>query len=228
MARGRLRKKIPLLQRALEGRFGPTHALVVGEILAHLDYLDEAIERVSARIEEVIASFAIARELLCGIPGVDRRLAEAIVAEVGVDMERFPTAAHLASWAGMCPGQHESAGKSRSGRARHGDSWLQRHLAVAAMAAARTRGTYFEAQYAQLVRRRGKPKARKAVAHSILVVVWHLLATGSTYDELGGDWFVRRNSPERRAKRHLAELSSLGWSLIETTEGILIAPPKAA
>jgi transposase len=228
LARGRLRKKIPALERALRGRFGPTHVVVVGEILAHLDYLDEAIERLSARIEEVMDPFSVARDLLCTIPGVDGRLAEAIVAEVGVDMSRFPTAAHLASWAGMCPGQHESAGKSRSGRARHGDSWLQRHLTVAAMAAARTRGTYFEAQYAQLVRRRGKPKARKAVGHSILVVVWHLLATGTTYSDLGHDWFERRNSPERRARRHLAELCNLGWTMTETGHGILVAPPQAA
>jgi transposase len=228
LARGRLRKKIPALERALRGRFGPTHAVVVGEILAHLDYLDEAVERLSARVEEVMAPFSAARDLLGTIPGIDRRLAEAIVAEIGVDMSRFPTAAHLASWAGMCPGQHESAGKRRSGRARHGDSWLQRHLAVAAMAAARAKGSYFQAQYAQLVRRRGKPTARKAVGHSILVVIWHLLATGETYNELGRDWFERRNNPERRARRHLNELGNLGWTMTETPNGILIAPPQAA
>lgn len=130
--------------KALTGRFGATHALVVGEILAHIDYLEEAIERVSARIEEVIGPFAVERDLLTTIPGVDIRLAEAIIAEIGVDMTRFGTAGRLASWAGMCPGQHESAGKSRSGRARHGDSWLQRHLAVAAMAAAHTTDCRFE------------------------------------------------------------------------------------
>jgi transposase len=228
-ARGRLRTKIPALRLALEGRFGPTHAVVVGEILAHLDYLDEAIGRVSERIDEVIAPFAVARDLLTAIPGIDRRLAEAIVAEVGVDMGRFPTAAHLASWAGMCPGQHESAGKSRSGRARHGDSWLQRHLAVAAMAAARTKDSYFAAQYARLARTRGKAKARKAVGHSILVVVWHMLSTGATYEELGDDWFERRNSPERRARRHLADLRNLGWTLTETTTGdVVLTPPQAA
>ena len=228
LARGRLRTKIPALRLALQGRFGPTHALVVGEILSHLDYLDEAIGRVSERIDEVISPFAAPRDLLCTIPGVDRRLAEAIVAEVGVDMSRFPTAGHLASWAGMCPGQHESAGKRRSGRARHGDSWLQRHLAVAAMAAARTKDSYFAAQYARLVRTRGKPRARKAVGHSILVVVWHMLSTGATYSELGSDWFERRNSPERRSRRHLAELQALGWAVAETPEGIVLTPPQAA
>jgi transposase len=229
LARGRLRTKIPALRRALEGRFGPTHAVIVGEILAHLDYLDEAIGRVSERIEEIVAPFGAAVDLLVTVPGIDRRLAEAIVAEIGVDMSRFPTAGHLASWAGMCPGQHESAGKRHSGRARHGDSWLQRHLAVAAMAAARTKGSYFAAQYARLARSRGKAKARKAVGHSLLVVVWHMLSTGTIYTELGDDWFERRNSPERRARRHLADLRSLGWTMTETSTGeVMLRPPQAA
>jgi transposase len=226
LARGRLRKKIPALCQALEGRFSTTHALIVGEILAHLDFLDEAIERLSARIDEVIAPFADQRDLLCTIPGVDRRSAEAIVAEVGVDMSRFPSAAHLASWAGMCPGQYESAGKSRSGRARHGNSWLQRHLAVAAMAAARTKDSYFAAQYARLVRTRGKPKARKAVGHSMLVAVWHMLEAGVPYEELGVDWFDQRNSPERRARRHLADLKSLGWIVTDSPDGLILTPPQ--
>ncbi len=150
LARGRLRPKIPLLVSALTGRFGPNHALVVGEILAHLDYLDESIVRIQAGIDELMLPFAKERERLATIPGVDKVVAEAIVGEIGVDMSRFPSAAHLASWAGMCPGQHESAGKRRHGASRHGDSWLQRHLVVAAMAAARTKGTYLPAQYGRL------------------------------------------------------------------------------
>ena len=228
LARGRLRVKIPALTKALTGRFGPTHALVVGEILAHIDYLEEAIGRVSARIGEVITPFALERDLLATIPGVDVRLAEAIIAEIGVDMTRFGSAGRLASWAGMCPGQHESAGKSRSGRARHGDSWLQRHLAVAAMAAARTKNTYLAAQYARLVGRRGKARARKAVGHSILVAAFHILASGKPYADLGGDYFLRRNSPERRARKNINDLKSLGWSVTETSKGIVCHRPEAA
>jgi len=227
LAQGRLRVKIPRLRRALEGRFGSSHALVVGEILAHLDYLDEAIGRVSERIDEVIVPFGPQRDLLTTIPGVDRRVAEAMVAEIGVDMSVFPTAGHLASWAGMCPGQHESAGRSRTGRARHGDTWLQRHLTVAAMAAARNKDSYFAAQYARLARR-GKTKARKAVGHSILVVAWHLLTTGAVYQDLGADYFERRNPPERQARRHLAQLRALGWTSTDTPNGLLLSPPQTA
>jgi transposase len=228
LARGRLRLEIPALTRALTGRFGPTHALVVGEILAHLDYLDEAIGRVSARVDEVIRPFVAERELLTTIPGVDKRLAEAIIAEIGVDMTRFGAAARLASWAGMCPGQHESAGKSRSGRARHGDTHLQKHLAVAAMAAARTKDTYLAAQYARLVARRGKARARKAVGHSILVAAFHILAAGVPYAELGGDYYLKRNSPERRARKNLNDLKALGWTVTEKPDGVSCIPPHAA
>lgn len=228
LAQGRLRAKLPALARALEGRFGATHALVVGEILAHLDYLDQAIERLSERVEALIAPFGRQRELLMTMPGVDRRVAEGLIAEIGVDMSRFPTPGHLASWAGMCPGQHESAGKSRSGRARHGNPWLGRYLAVAAMAAARTKNSYFSAQYSRLVRTRGKPKARKAVGHSMLVAAWHMLEADVVYADLGHDWFERRNDPARRARRHLADLRSLGWTLAETPDGMILTPPQAA
>ena len=227
LARGKLRPKIPALTQALTGRFGPTHALIIGEILAHLDYLDDAIGRVSAQIEEVIAPFVTERDLLTTIPGVDLRLAEGIIAEVGVDMSRFVTSGRLASWAGMCPGQHESAGKSRSGRARHGDSHLQTHLAVAAMSAARTKNTYLAAQYSRLVGRRGKRRARKAVGHSILVAVFYILAGGVPYAEPGADYFLQRDSPARRARKNLNDLKSLGWTITETNEGITATPPAA-
>jgi transposase len=228
LARGRLRTKIPALTQALVGRFGPTHALVIGEILAHLDYLEGAIGRLSDRIDEATAPFAVERDLLATIPGVDRRLAEAIIAEVGVDMAQFGTAERLSSWAGMCPGQHESAGKSRSGRSRHGDTWLQKHLTVAAMAAVHTKDSYLAAQYARLVKRRGKARARKAVGHSILVAVFHILACGRPYQDLGGDYFLRRHSPQRRARQHLHDLERLGWTLTHTDQGVICQPPAAA
>jgi len=230
LARGRLRSKIPLLQSALSGRFGPNHALVIGEILAHLDYIDESLERLQAGIDELIAPFADARDRLMTIPGVDKIIAEAIIAEVGVDMSAFPTAAHLASWAGMCPGQHESAGKSKKGTARHGDSWLQRHLAVAAMAAARSKGTYLAARYARLAPRRGKRRARKAIGHSILIGVWHILADEhTTWNELGSDYFDRRVDPQRTGLRKIAQLEALGWTTTRRTDGtITLEPPAAA
>jgi transposase len=216
LPRGKLRVRIPALTQAMAGRFGPTHALVVGEIPAHLSYLDEAIGRLTERIDEAMSPFATERDLLTTSPGADRRLAEAIIAEVGVDMTRFDTAERLSSWAGMCPGQHESAGKSRTGRARHGDTWLQKHLTVAAMAAVRTKDTYLSAQYARLVKGRGKSRARKAVGHSILIAVFHILASGMTYQDLGGDYFSRRLDPQRRAARSLRDLRPFGWTVTQT------------
>jgi transposase len=226
LARRQMRRKIPQLKQALTGRFTEAHALVLGEILAHIDYLQGAIQRVSIRIDEVIGPFATERDLLITIPGVDRRLAEAIIAEIGVDMTVFETPGRLASWAGMCPGQYESAGKSKSGRARHGDTWLQRHLAIAAMAAARSKNTYLAAQYARLAKRRGKLRARKAVGHSILVACFHILAGGVPYAELGADYFEQRNSPERKARRHLNDLRALGWDVTETEQGVVCQPPQ--
>jgi transposase len=188
LARGVLRKKLPALREALEGRFDAEHALVVGQILAHIDFLDAAIARLSDAIEQQIAPLAPAVELLCTIPGVERRAAEVLIAETGGDMTAFPTAAHLASWAGVCPGNNESAGKRRSGRSRQGSKWLRGTLIEAARAAARTRDTYLNAQYRRVRARRGANRASLAVAHSLLVAVWHMLQTGETYHDPGGDY----------------------------------------
>ena len=229
LARGQLRRKLPALQAALTGRFGAHHALLVSEVLSLLDYLDESIERLSAEIDRVIAPFASQRDRLATAPGIDRRIAEAIIGEIGVDMSCFPTAGHLASWAGMCPGQHESAGKARHGTARHGNSWLQRHLVVAAMATSRAKGTYLNAQYHRLAGRRGKLRARKAVGHTLLVGIWHMLNDGADWAELGEDYFDRRQSPEHRARRKLAELRSLGWNITTNDDGTTtLSPPHAA
>jgi transposase len=156
-----------------------------------------------------MTSFAKEVELLCTIPGVQRRTAEVIIAETGGDMSAFPTAKHLASWAGFCPGNDESAGKRRSGKTRKGSKWLRANMIQAAKAASRTKDTYLAAQYQRLRARRGHAKATTAVAHSMLVAAWHMLTTGELYADLGGDYFVRRD-PERTTKRLVAQLETLG------------------
>jgi transposase len=212
LARGVLRKKLPALREALEGRFDTEHALVVGQILAHIDFLDAAIARLSDAIEQQITPLAPAVELLCTIPGVERRAAEVLIAETGGDMTAFPTAAHLASWAGVCPGNNESAGKRRSGRSRQGSKWLRSTLIEAARAAARTRDTYLNAQYRRVRARRGANRASLAVAHSLLVAVWHMLQTGETYHDPGGDYYTRRD-PARTTRRLVAQLERLGHTV---------------
>jgi transposase len=213
LAKGTLRRKLPALREALTGRFRAHHALLVGEILAKLDYLDEAIERLSDEIERVLDPFAAQAALLATIPGVDRRMAEALIAEIGLDMSRFGSAGRLASWAGICPGQHESAGRQRRGTIRKGSKWLRMHLVQAAKAASRTKGTYLSAQYARLKGRRGHARATIAVAHSILVAAFHILERGEPYHDLGADWFIRRHSPERHARRLVHQLEALGFEV---------------
>jgi transposase len=204
LARGQLRTKLPALREALEGRFSAKHALIVGQILAHLDFLDEAIDRLSQAIDEQLGPFGRAQvELLSTIPGIQRRAAEVIIAETGADMTKFPTAGHLASWGGVCPGNDESAGKRRSGRTTKGSKWPRQTLTESAKAAARTKDTYLAAQYARMRARRGANRASTAVAHSILTAAWHMLQTGETYTDPGGDYFTRRD-PERATKRLVA------------------------
>jgi transposase len=209
LARGKLRKKIPALKQALEGRFDHMHSVWIGAILAHLDFLDEQIASLSETIGEQIAPFEQAVELLRTIPGVQRRTAEVIIGEIGIDMSVFPTAGHLASWAGQCPGNDQSAGKRRSGRTRKGSKWLDWALEESAMVAARSNDVYLAAQYARLRPRRGHKKALGAVKHSILIACWHMLSTGELYNDLGGDYY-RKRDPERLTKRLIAQLESLG------------------
>jgi transposase len=209
LAKGKLRTKIPALREALEGRFDTEHVLIVSQILAHIDFLDEAIERLSDAIEEQIAPFARERDLLMTIPGVKRRTAEVLIAEIGVDMSAFPTTKHLASWAGVCPGNDESAGKRRSGKTRKRSKWLRATLTESALAAARTKDSHLAAQYQRLRGRRGHAKAVTAVGHSILTAAWHMLQTGELYRDLGGDYFTRQN-PDRLTKRLIRQLEALG------------------
>ena len=217
LAKGRLRSKIPALKEALEGNFSNHHAFMVGNILAHIDYLDESIARFSNEIERVIAPFFQEEvALLSTIPGVDRRAAETLVAEIGVDMSRFPSAAHLASWAGMCPGNDESAGKHRSGKTRKGSKWLRSALTEAAHAAARTKGSYLSAHYARIRGRRGSKRAAVATGHTILVICYHLLERKVPYEELGEDYYARnrRCSSEAHTNRLVRQLERLGHKVV--------------
>jgi transposase len=213
LARGKLRKKLPALKEALEGRFDALHAVLIGAILAHLDFLDEQIERLSEAIEEQLRPFAPAVELLRSIPGIETRTAQAIIAEIGVDMSVFPSDRQLASWAGQCPGNHESAGKRRSGRTRKGSKWLDQALKDAAMAAIRTNDSYLHAQYQRLRPRIGHGRALGAVKHTIICACWHMLTTGELYRDLGGNYF-RRRDPERQTRRLIAQLEALGHTVI--------------
>lgn len=212
LAKGRLRAKLPALRAALEGRFDHLHSVWIGAILAHIDFLDEQIASLTETIGAEIAPFESAVELLCTIPGVQRRAAEVIVAELGTDMSVFPSAKHLASWAGQCPGNDQSAGKRRSGSTRKGSKWLDWTLEEAALAAVRSNDVYLAAQYQRLRPRRGHKKALGAVKHSIIVACWHMLSTGELYRDLGGDYY-RKRDPERITKRLVAQLERLGHTV---------------
>jgi len=213
LAQGKLRAKIPALKQALEGRFEAHHALVVGAILTHLDFLDEQIQRFGDAIETQLGPTGLASiALASSIPGVARRTAEVLVAEIGTDMRVFPSAGHLASWAGRCPGNDQSAGKRRSGRTRKGSKWLGIGLEEAALAAIRSKNTYLAAQYQRLKARLGHGRALGAVKHSILIAYWHMFTNGEVYRDLGGDYFQRRD-PARATKRLVAKLQALGHTV---------------
>jgi transposase len=213
LARGRMRPKIPDLQQAMVGRFGPHHAFLCRMHLDRLDALDRDITALSQRIEAVMAPFQNLLTQLDTIPGVNQRVAQVIIAETGGDMTQFPTPAHLASWAGVCPGNHASGGKRKSGKTRKGDHWLTASLGVAALAAIRAKDTYLSAQYRRLVRRLGnKQKAIVALEHSILTSVWHMLATNTDYHDLGRDYFLKRD-PERERRRAITALNKLGYTV---------------
>ena len=210
LAKGRMRSKIPRLKDALAGRFNEHHALLCQAMLARIDQADATIDALGVRIGELLDPFEAAVSLLVTIPGVSQRTAQVIIAEIGADMSRFPDAGHLASWAGMCPGNNESAGKHRSGRTRHGSKWLRKALIEAAHAASRTKDTYLAAQYAQIRYRRGPQRAAVAVGHSILVIVWHLLTNGEPYNDLGGDYFDKQRTSDARQRRLVAQLEAMG------------------
>ncbi|MFZ0161774.1 MAG: IS110 family transposase [Kineosporiaceae bacterium] len=217
LARGVMRKKIPDLSMALAGRFAAHHAVLARLHLDHLDHLEVMIARLDTQIEEMTAPFGAQVAALCTIPGIGDRLAQVIISEIGVDMGRFPTADHLASWAGLCPGNNESAGKHGNTRTRKGNREIRTALVEAAWATART-NTYLGARFRRLHRRFGKKnggKAAVAIAHNLLVIIWYVLRDGVEFYDLGPDYFTRPGtSATTRLKDHLIqELRALGYTV---------------
>lgn len=212
LAHGRLRDKREQLCAALTGRITANGRRLLREQLQHLEYLDQAVARCEAEIEAALRPFEAAAARLMTIPGVGLQSAASIIAEIGVDMNQFPSAAHLSSWAGICPGNNESAGKRRSGHTRAGNRWLCAALTQAAWGASHSKGTYLSAQYRRLAGRRGRKRAIVALGHSLLVIVYHLLKDDLIYQELGADFLDQRNK-DHTAKRLAKRLQQLGYDV---------------
>jgi transposase len=208
LAKGLLRKKRGQLVTALSGRVKPHHRFLLAEHLSQIEYLEEAIQRISAEVGERLHPFELQVKRLDSIPGISRQIAEVMLAEIGWDMSRFPTDKNLASWAGMCPGNNESAGKRRNGKTRKGSRWLRHALIEAAHGAARTKNKYLKSQYHRVAAHRGKKKALVAVGHSILIISYHLLTRGQEYSDLGANYFDERDrsAVQRRCVKRLEKL----------------------
>jgi transposase len=215
LAKGVLRNKIPQLQDALVGRFTEHHTFLVRQYLTQIEQQEAMIDQLTERIEEAMTPFRFARDVLVTIPGVSTLVADVIIAETGADMTVFETAGHLASWAGVCPGQNESAGKMKSSHTTPGDKYLKGALGIAALAASRSKDTFLAARYRRLVTRRGKRRALVAIEHTILTAVWHMLRNGEAYDEPGADHYTRRD-PQRTRNRAIRDLESLGYQVTLT------------
>jgi transposase len=208
LAKGLLRKKQAQLIDALSGRVKPHHRFLIAEHLSQIEYLEEAIQRISTQVEDRLRPFEDDIKFLDSIPGISRQTAEVMLAEIGWDMSRFPTDKNLASWAGMCPGNNESAGKRRNGKTRKGSRWLRHALIEAAHGAAHTKNKYLKAQYHRVAAHRGKKKALVAVGHSILIISYHLLTRRQQYSDLGANYFDERdrNAVQRRCIKRLENL----------------------
>jgi transposase len=212
LARGKLRTKLPELKKALVGRFRSHHRFMLEQILLHLDFLDEQLQRINQEVATRMGPFQEEMALLRNIHGIEIKGAQNIIAEIGVDMSRFPTDDHLCSWGGLCPGNNESAGKRKSGRTRKGDYWFRRVMIEIAWAAARTKNSYFNALYHRLAGRRGKKRAIVAVAHSIAVIIYHVLKYKKPFFDLGADYFDKLNAAHIK-RHHIKRLENLGFKV---------------
>jgi transposase len=213
MAKRRLRAKLPQLRQALLGKVTDHHRFLLRTLLRQVDQLDDLIASYSQRIEAEMVPFASIRDRLRTIPGVDQRTAECMIAELGIAMDQFPSEGHLASWAGLCSGMNESAGKKRSSKTRKGSRWLRQTMVQAAWAASHTKSTYLAAQYRRLASRRGRKRALIALAHTMLGIVYHLLKRGTTYTDLGPDYFDRRDA-DRLTRQLVQRLQRLGHKVV--------------
>jgi transposase len=211
LAKGRMRTKLPALAEALTGRFNEHHAYLAGQILRHVDMINEQVGELNDRIHTEIAPYQQQIDLLDTIPGVDQDTAQTILAEIGPDMDRFPTAGHLASWAGLCPGNNKTGGKAKPAATRPGNRWLKASCGTAALGAIRTRNRYPNAQFRRIAARRGGKRAVTAVAHTLLTTAWHVLTTNTPYHDLGGDYFLTRDNPQRHRRRAVELLQRLGY-----------------
>jgi len=226
LAQRKMRGKIPQLVKALDGGVNGHHRYMLAMLLDHVEYLERAIADLDGHIERLLSSEALneaprsndalpfdeAAKLLSTIPGVEKRTAQAVLAEIGTNMSQFPSSGHLSSWAGVCPGNNESAGKHRRGKTTHGNRWLKRALSQAAWAASHTKQTYLSAQYARIARHRGKKRAIVALSHTLLTIIYHVLDGHVAYQELGTQYFETLH-PESRARFHKKQLEKLGFKV---------------
>lgn len=214
LAVGKMRPKIAQLTEALACNWRSHHSLLAGQIIAHLDHLDASIDALTAEIGQRCDPFDELIERMCEVPGVSREVAEVVIAETGADTTAFPTPQQLCAWAGVAPANHESAGKRRPAGTRKGQRWLRRNLVEAAKSLARNHDSFLGARYQRIARRRGANKATVAVAHSILVILWHLMADpNQRYVDLGANYYQRRRDPEQQARRLVAKLAALGYTV---------------
>lgn len=215
-AKGRMRPKIAELTQALVGHFGEHHGLVIRQILAQLDLLDNHIVELESEIDKRLEPYREAKTLLMTAPGVGERVAEVVIAETGADMSKFPTSKHFAAWAGLAPGNAESGGKKRKVATRKGAPQLRTIMIQAAWAAVKTKGSYYGAMYGRIMKRRGAGIAIVAVARKLLMNVWHMLSTGKAHHDLGADYYQRKENPEKVTRKLVAKLNELGHDVVLT------------